>query len=166
MPTILGIPVLLIVLMLQTAVASRLPLLHGTADIMLLTLAAWALVGRGKAVWFWTVLGGLMISLVSAVPLMIPLVGYLLMTLIANFFKRMVWQAPILAMVVVVVLGTLIQQGLTIFALQFTGVALPLDEAISQVTMPSLLLNLMLSFPVYLLFADAAAWLYPVEMDA
>ena len=43
MDYLLALPVFAFLLMLQTAVISRLQLLHGAADIILLVVAAWAL---------------------------------------------------------------------------------------------------------------------------
>lgn len=157
---------MLILLILQTAVISRLPLLHGTADVILVSLAGWALNATRRDTWVWTAVGGGMVSYVSALPLGLPLATYILTTIIARFFKRMVWQAPILAMIVVVFLGTLISQGLAFLVLQFGGANLPLSDTLSQVVMPSLLLNLLLSLPIYILTADAMNWLYPAEINA
>ncbi len=165
MVSLLSIPVLLITLMLQVAVVSRLPLLHGTADLMLVVLASWALQARTKDAWFWIVVGGCMITYVSATPAVVPLISYLTMAVIARFLKRMVWQAPIMAMLVVTLAGTLIFHTLTIIVLQLSGVGLEISETLSQVTMPSLLLNLLIALPIYLLITDASVWLYPAEME-
>ncbi len=61
-------PVLGLSLMLQLAVFSRLPLLHGTADLVLLVLVCWALQDRVKSHWFWTLLAGGMVTLASGLP--------------------------------------------------------------------------------------------------
>jgi len=161
----LAIPVLLIVLMLQTAVISRLPLLQGSADLFLLVLAAWALQSRVKNAWFWTILGGLMVSFLSAAPMGIPLISYAIVTFTARFLRRMVWQAPIVAMLVVVFTGTLLHHMLMIVALQFTGVGLPFSQTLSQVTLPSAFLNLLLALPVYWLISEMSLWAHPMEVD-
>ncbi len=75
MPVLIGIPVLLFTVVIQTTAFSRLPLLYGTADVVLLVLLAWMLNDRVKHGWEWVLLAGLMVSFVSALPLFIPLWG-------------------------------------------------------------------------------------------
>lgn len=150
-------------MMLQLAVVSRLPLIHGTADLILLALAAWASQERVKSAWQWTVLAGVGVSLVSGLPYFVPLFGYLLVTAIARLLQRRVWQTPILAMFVTTILGTILYQILSILALVASGTPIPFQQALTQVTLPSSLLNLILALPVYTVISDIARWVYPGE---
>ena len=77
MSTLLGIPVILIVVMVQTVVIRGLPLLQGTGDLVLLVVAAWSLQERVHSNYTWAVIAGLLVGLVSKVPWVIPLIGYL-----------------------------------------------------------------------------------------
>jgi rod shape-determining protein MreD len=156
---------MIVLLITQSVVVSRLPLLHGTADIILLVLVAWALQEKVKHAWAWTLIAGLMVSLVSGMPYFSPLIGYLLVVAIARILQRHVWQMPILAMFVATVAGSLIQNVLYYMALQIYGTPLPLGESLSLIILPSALLNLLLSLPVYALVNDLANWVYPVEVE-
>jgi rod shape-determining protein MreD len=156
---------MIVLLITQSVVVSRLPLLYGTADIILLVLVAWALQDKVKHAWGWTLIAGLMVSLVSAMPYFSPLIGYLLVVGIARILQRHVWQMPILAMFVATVAGTLIQNVLYYVVLQIHGTPLPLNESLSLIILPSALLNLLLSLPVYALVNDLANWVYPVEVE-
>jgi len=162
---ILAFPVLIALIILQTVVVSRLPLLLGNADLILLALTAWALQERVKDAWIWTIIGGILVSLISAVPFYGLLIGYLAITGIARILQRRVWQTPVLAMFVATFLGTLITQGLSFIFLIIKGVPIDLQEALRLVTLPSLLLNLVLAFPIRAIMVDLAAWLYPVEIE-
>ncbi len=166
MTSLLAIPVLLLALMLQTIVVSSLPLLSGYADLMLLVLVAWSLRSRGTAPWIWAAIAGFMVGFVSAAPLVVPIVGYLLVTLIARLFRRRVWQTPVFSMFVVTFLGSLITQGLTMIALLFSGTSLPLLDSLNLVVMPGTLLNLLLALPVYAVITDLAQSVYPEEVEA
>jgi len=150
-------------MMLQLAIVSRLPLVHGTADLILLALAAWALQERVKSAWQWGLIGGVAISLISGLPYFVPLIGYLLVTAIARLLRRRFWQAPILAMFVTTILGTILYQILSIVALQTSGMSIPFEQALVQVTLPSSLLNVILALPVYTVITDLARWVYPGE---
>lgn len=164
MAELLGFPLIIGLLSLQTVVVSHLSLLDGTADLILLVLVAWALQERVKTAWLWTLWGGLLVSFVSAVPFLVPLLGYLAVTAIARGLQRRVWQMPILAMFFTVFVGTLVYQGLTIVALQLNGVPLPWQESLTMVVLPSALLNLIFSLPVYAVISDLANWLNPAEV--
>ena len=65
MAILAALPVLGLLLMLQLAVVSRLPLINGTADLILLALAAWASQERVKSAWQWTVLAGAAVTFIS-----------------------------------------------------------------------------------------------------
>lgn len=164
MANLLSIPVLLVVVILQTTIAGRLPLLYGTADLMLLTLTAWALQERVTNAWLWTILGGLMVSFISAMPFITPLVGYLMVTGVARLLQKRVWQTPILAMFVATFIGTLITNGFTILVLQVAGRSIDWRQGLNLITLPSVLLNMLLVLPVHAIVVDLARWVYPVDL--
>ncbi|MEW6649284.1 MAG: hypothetical protein AB1453_03735 [Chloroflexota bacterium] len=161
--TLLALPIFLILLMIQMAVISRLPLLHGTADVLLIFMIAWALNERARDAWQWAIVAGVAVSLVSAAPLFAPLVGYLLAFVIARLLRRQVWQTPILTMLITTFVGTIGYHAITIFALLATGIPVPIQDSLSLVTLPSTLLNLIFALPVYVLVNDLAHWVYPME---
>ena len=63
-----AIIVLGLVTMLQISVASRILLLSGNVDLLLLVVAAWGLQERVRAAWIWGVVASLLAGLVSGVP--------------------------------------------------------------------------------------------------
>jgi cell shape-determining protein MreD len=165
MPVLIGIPVLILTLVLQTTAFSRLPLLYGTADIVLLVILAWNLNERVKHGWEWVVLAGLMVSFVSALPLFLPIVGYILAAGLAYWLKKRIWQTPVLAMLFSTFLGTIMIQSLSLFTLNILGSNISTPVGFSLVILPSALWNLILAVPVYTLVGEMAAWIYPREND-
>ncbi len=166
MAVLLAFPVLILLVIFQTVVASNLMLLHGTADLVMLVLIAWSLQERVRTAWIWAFLAGVLVSFVSALPMLTPLIGYLLVTGIARLLQHRVWQSPILAMFVTTVAGTLLFQLISMLLLIFSGTPLPLRESLSLVVLPTALLNLLLSLPVYALVSDMVSWVYPAEVEA
>jgi rod shape-determining protein MreD len=166
MTTLIAIPVLGALVILQTSLISRMPLLQGTPDLVLLAIIAWALQKRVQTVWQWTIIGGLMVTFVSALPPGVPLLGYGLTTALAIVLRKRVWQIPILAMFTLTFLGTFLTQGIAYTALQIVGSQITILEALNLVTLPSTLLNLILSVPAFALIGDLARWLYPEEIEA
>ncbi len=165
MPVLIGVPVLVFTLVLQTTAFSRLPLLYGTADIMLLVLLAWMLNENVKHGWEWVVMGGLMVSFVSALPLMIPLWSYSISAGLAFWLKKRIWQTPVLAMLVSAFFGTVIFHILSAIVLQFSGSEISLLESFSLIILPSVFWNLILAVPVHTFVSELADWLYPREVE-
>jgi len=163
--TLIAIPILGGMMILQTSLLSRFPLLEGTSDLVMLAVIAWALQKRVETAWQWCIIGGLIYSLVSALPVGAALIAYSLITTLALVLRRHVWQAPLLAMLVTTFFGTFIMHAVSLVAVLISGTSLPFGEVINLITLPSLLLNLLLSIPVYVLINDLAKWLYPEELE-
>lgn len=161
MRNLIAVPVILLSVILQSAVISRVYLLSGIADLPLVMLAAWSLQEEVDSAWHWAAATGLLVGFVSGIPLAVPLVGYVTVVLLARIFQHRVWQAPLLAMFTITFLGTIIVSGLSLGVLRFAGVPLPISDVLGLLTLPSLLLNMLLAIPVYAVMRDLARWVYP-----
>jgi rod shape-determining protein MreD len=160
---LLVFPILALVVILQTTVVARMQLLSGSADLMLVVLAAWALQEQVETSWHWAVLGGVMVAFVSGAPFAATIIGYLAVVGLARLVLRRVWEFPILAMFFLTFLGTLIFQVIIYGSLLATGGTIPSDEEFSLVVLPSFLLNLLIALPVIVAMRDLALWMYPIE---
>jgi rod shape-determining protein MreD len=165
MAVLIAAPILAALVMIQSAVLSNIPLLHGTTDLVLVALMAWALQKRVRTAWFWAIIGGLLVGYVSALPFGAILIGYLLAVGLAVLLKQRIWQVPILAMLVATFFGTLLVNLVVIIALRITDTPILFWEAINLVTLPSVLLNLLVAIPFYAVFSDLAKWLYPEPLE-
>ena len=151
---------------LQSTIVSRMPLLNGTADLILLFIIAWALQDRVKSTWRWCLIGGIFASLYSALPFGLYILAYFTAAGIAMVLKRQVWKAPFLAMMAATFIGTLVVQVLSYLSRLGTGVNLPVITVLNNIMLPGLLLNLLLAMPVFSIMHDMAIWLYPEELEA
>ena len=165
MATLIALPIFSFLLIFQTAVVSRIPLLQGTADLVLLAILGWALQKRVQTAWQWGIIGGLLVSFVSALPLGTWLVGYLLAVALALALRQRVWQVPLLAMYVTTFFGTMLVHLVALVALRLRGDPLPFLQSLNLITLPSVLLNMLLALPFYALLGDLAGWLYPEELE-
>ena len=166
MGVLVAFPVLIACMMLQMVVVKDLTIINGSADIILVVLAAWALHERVTTAWEWGVIGGLMVSFTSAMPVMTPLVSYLVVIGLARLLHMRIWQVPVLAMLVVTIVGTLFQHTFSILVLKyFNDIPLAWVESLRYVTLPSLLINLLLSVPIYALMTNLAESIYPGENE-
>jgi len=158
---LIAFPLLALVVILQTAVISQMTLLAGYADLMLIILAAWALKADAQSAWVWAILGGIMVSFVSGMPWFVVVIGYLFVVMIAQILRQRVWQAPLLAMFSVIFMGTLVMNAFAILVLNLLGTPLPFGDSLGLIVLPSMLLNLLFSIPVYAVIRDTAQWVTP-----
>lgn len=160
---LIAFPLLALIVIVQSAVVSQMPLLSGYADLMLVVLAAWALKADASSTWVWAVLGGIMVSFVSGMPWLVSMIGYLFVVLLAQILKQRIWQAPLLAMFTVIFLGTLSMDIFSLLVLNLLGTPLPLGDSLGLVVLPRVLLNLLFSIPVYAIVRDLAQWVSPIK---
>jgi hypothetical protein len=161
---LVALPVFSMLVIFQSTVVSRFPLLHGSADLVLLVIIAWALQEQVDSAWVWALLGGLLIGFSSAVSIFIPLIVYLTSNALALMTRRRIWQIPILGMFAVTLIGTLLSHGLTALTISISGTALPWLDVFQLITLPSLFLNILLAAPIYAIVKDFASWLHPEEI--
>jgi hypothetical protein len=162
---LVSLPVLGLALLLQTTIVSRINLISGSADLILLVLAAWGLQERVRFAWVWAVVGAVLVSTLSGVPWYVYLVSYLAVVGAARLLTRRVWQAPLLAMFSVSLIGTLMVQMGTFIVLTVAQVSLPVGETFAKIVLPSVLLNLLLAIPVHAAVRGLARRLYPSEVE-
>jgi len=156
---------LVVFYILQTTVFSRITLIAGTADLILLFLIAWSLQERVKNAWIWAAISGVLISLVSAMPFFSPLIGYFGVVGISKLLQRRVWRIPILAMFIVTLLGTIFQHVVYVIALQVNGAHISWVQSFDTVILPSILLNLIFALPVFAVANDLVGRIYPLEVE-
>jgi len=165
MATLLAFPILTALLILQTAIVSKVPLIQGIADLVLVAVIAWALQKRVDTAWQWGIIGGLLVSFTSALPYLIPLISYLAAVGMAQLLRHRVWQVPILAMFVTTFLATIFMHALSLIGLRLTGASIAPLDAFNLITLPSVLLNLLVGIPIYALLGELAKMLYPEEIE-
>lgn len=165
MPHIVSGLSLLVLYILQTTIFSQTPLLSGTADLILLFIAAWSLQTQVKNSWLWAFISGLLISIVSAMPFYTPLIAYISIVGISKLLQSKVWRTPIFAMFIVTLVGTFLQHAIYIISLQITGAPISWGESVDMVILPSVLLNLIFALPIYAIASDLAGRAYPLEEE-
>jgi len=163
MRNLVAFPLLALAVILQSSIVSQIKLLSGYADLLLIMLAAWALQDRVKSAWHWALLACAMLAFVSSLPWPVLVIGYLGVVLAAQALQRRVWQAPLLAMFSVTFIGTLFMHLVSFVVLRILGTPFSFSDVMGLITLPSLLLNMLFSIPVYTFMRDMAHWVYPVE---
>lgn len=152
---------LVIAVMLQLGIASRFPILSGTADLILLFIIAWTLHEKFRHPWIWTIIAGTFVSLISPMSLYMPLVTLLIITALVQFVKKHIWQSPLLVMLMITFVGTLIQHVLYMLTLQLIGTEINWSVGFYKIALPSLLFNMLLAIPVYSIIHELANYILP-----
>ena len=163
MRNIVAFPLLLLAVIVQSAVISQVKLISGYADLLLLILCAWALQKRVESAWHWAALTCALLAFVTNMPWIVLVIGYFAVIYIAQTLQKRVWQAPLLAMFSVIFIGTLFMHLLSYIVLIVLGTPLKFADVIGLITLPSLLLNMLFSIPIYSFMRDLAQWVYPAE---
>jgi hypothetical protein len=126
-------------------------------------VGAWSLQEKPRDYWIWALVGGILVGWVSAIPIYLPVIIYLGIAFLARFIQSQVWQIPIIAMFMLSTLGSIIMQVSTMIVLQFSNTPIPWSESLLHIILPSALLNLLFSLPVYLIMSDLARLLHRSE---
>ena len=163
MTVLLSIPILGLITILQSAVISRLPLNRGTADLVLIVLVALALQKTISYTWQWSIVGGMFVDFFSGLPFGVFTASYLIATAIALFLRDRIWRYSFLMQLLVVFIGTIVSHSITLLILILQGGSLELSTVLQVVTLPSIILNIMLSLPVYILIQDIIQQVVPQE---
>ncbi|MCD6424292.1 MAG: rod shape-determining protein MreD [Anaerolineales bacterium] len=163
MSVILSIPTLGLIAILQSAVVSRLPLNRGTADLMLVVLVAIALQKTVSTSWQWSIVGGLFMDYLSGLPFGIFTVSYLLATGLALIIRERIWRFSFLMQLLVVFFGTMFSHALSFLVLFLQGSEIMLGTVLQVVTLPSIILNFMISLPIFILTQDILEQVNPQE---
>ena len=161
MRNLVAAPVILLAVIIQSAIVSRIYLLSGIADLPLVMLAAWALQEEVNTAWQWAVATGLLVGFVSGIAWFVPVISYLIVVAFAQLLQRRVWQAPLLAMFVVTFLGTIVLYLLSFATLRLSGVPLSVSDTLGLLTLPGVLLNMLLAIPAYAVMRDLSRWVHP-----
>lgn len=149
---------------LQITFISRITLLSGNADLVMIVLAAFALQEQVRYTWLWGFLAGLLVGGISATPWYIYLIVYLTTVGMARLLTRRIWQAPLLLMFGVLFVGNLLMSLLiTFYRIIFENISLSIEDAFTLFSLPSMLLNILLAIAVYPIIRDIAKWIYPKE---
>ena len=156
---------LVVFYILQTTIIAQTPLLAGYSDLILLFIAAWSLQPKAKNKWLWTLIAGVLISLVSAMPFFTPLIGYFGVLLFSVLLQNQVWRVPLITMLIVTFVGTIFQQAVYVVALQVSGAPITWRESIDMVILPSILLNLIFAIPIFAIASELARRVYPMEEE-
>jgi len=149
----------------ESAILSRLALIHGIADLYMLLIVAWTIQPYVKRPWIWWGVASLFSILTSATPFGVLPLAYLVVFVFAFFLRQRFWRARFLTMLALSVIGTFIVHSFSVIILALQGTFFSISDVLNLVTLPSMLVNLILSIPIYALTREMVGWLYPEKIE-
>ncbi len=161
MITLLGMLLLGLATILQTTIASQISLLQGTVDLVLLTYLSWALRKETSGIWQWGFIAGMSIGITSQLPIWLPIGTYMLITLFINLLRKRIWQVQIISLFTTTILTTFVVLTLQWAIVVVQGSPIKFSQAFNLVILPSMVLNLLVAFPIYGLMGELTLRIYP-----
>jgi hypothetical protein len=165
MANIIAFILIAVAVIVQNTIVTRINLLVGAADLVLLVLLSWVLQSQEANLWKWGLVAGIFVGLSSALPFWVPLVGYSLVVVLVIVLQTRIWQAPYWMLLASTFFGTVIVYGLDIFVLWLSGTPFGLEEAFSLVILPSVILNVLFILPIYLFVGEISKMVFPKEVE-
>ncbi len=160
MDIVLSSILVLIFTSLQLGVISRIPLQNGMADIVLLFIIVWCLNRQAKNFYIPALIAGGLVTFISSIPVPGVLLSYILAAVLTRILVNRLWEMPVFSMLIITIVATFLQHLIYILVLQFQGSPVPFLSSLSGITLPSVFLNIILVFPMYLLVHDAQKLVY------
>ena len=162
---IIGLPYLAVSGFLQVSLISKVHLLQGSPDLLLLGMLAWSINTKTRYAWIITVFAGLIMSYLSAMPMNGYIWMYLFLWLIIHFLKMKVWQMPMILMLFMTIIGTIFISAGTLGLLFLQNASVVFMDAVRQILVPSLVLNIIFSIPIYAFLNDVINSIYINEVS-
>jgi rod shape-determining protein MreD len=164
MAYLVGIPLLALLAILQSAVLSHIGLLDGRPDLILLAVVGWSLTGRWREAMIWGFVGGLLLDLLSGVPFGTSAMALVLVATFTSLLEGRFWEANLLIPLGAMLLASLAYHAVLLGALLISGHPIDLGLAASRVVLPSLFLNLVFALPTAQLATSLQRSLFPPEV--
>ena len=166
MTYVIGIPVIALLAVLQTSLVSHLRLLEGRPDLVLLAVVAWALTGKGREAMILGFAGGLFLDAFSAVPLGVSSAALVLVAVITSYSEGQFWGINPIMQLAAVLVGSVVYYAVILFALVAIGQPVDFQQALGQIVLPSLFLNLILALPAVQIGESLHGVLHPARVTA
>ncbi len=164
MSIIVSVPILLLLLILQTTIASEITLIHGVADLMLVWLAAWGLISKDNSGYLLAFFAGGLVSYVSALPWYVFPLAYLSVIFLGRYVFKQLWQSPLLSMFAITLVASILLYVFTMVGLRINGTDYSWQVSLTNVIIPSVFLNLLLAIPMYAIVKDLGGWIFRSEV--
>lgn len=166
MTYVIGIPAIALLAVLQTSLVSHLRLLEGRPDLVLLAIVAWALTGKDREAMILGFAGGLFLDAFSAVPLGVSSAALVMVAAMVSYSEGQFWGINPIMQLAAILVGSVLYYATIVFALVAVGQPVDLQQALGQIVLPSLFVNLILALPTVQIAESLHDVLHPPRVTA
>ncbi len=158
----LGLPLLLTAALLQAAVFPSFRGVGGQPDLVLMLVIAWATLDRGREGMAWAFVGGLLLDLLSGVPLGMSSLLLVPIAYAVGLTEAQVYRTNITLPLLLTLLGALAYHlGSLLLVRILVGSAVDWGYALLNIALPSILFDVILILPALKLLSGWYDRLHP-----
>jgi rod shape-determining protein MreD len=165
MAYLVGIPLLILLAIVQSTFLGTFRFLDGRPDLLLLAVVGWGLAGGKTETMVWGLFAGFLIDLLSGLPFGASAVALVFIGYMVTLFERRVWEANFIMPLGVTLVASFAFHIWNVGVIILMGRPFELNFALSRVILPSIFLNLILALPAVQLLTNLRGRLYPAEVD-
>ena len=147
----LAVPILALLAALQSSIVPQFRLYSGQPNLILIFVLAWAVHAELEEGLLWAILGSIFSDLLSIVPLGTSALAPVAAIFVIDLFRRNLFRINLIFLAVLVHAATALQQVIVWLVLWSRGYGVSLGDGIQYVLIPTLLMNILLFFPFYLI---------------
>jgi rod shape-determining protein MreD len=147
MATIIGLPLLVLLAITQSAIINDLTLLEGRPDLILIVVVAWGIIGRYRDSMIWGLIGGLALDMLSGLPLGVTSINLILIAFLVSFSEGRFWESHILMPLGVMLFTSPLFYFMSILTHLALGYDIEIVNALLRVALPGTFINLLLILP-------------------
>ncbi len=149
MGNFLSLPLLAILAILEASFVPQIRLLGGGPQLVFLMVLAWAINNDLEDGVIWAFVGGIMLDLLSAVPLGTSTFGMVLIVFAISGLGQQVYRIGPILLIGLVLFGTLFYHITTTLLLAINGFTINWLTNLTFVTAPTIFYNLVFIVPIY-----------------
>jgi rod shape-determining protein MreD len=165
MAYLIGIPLLVLLAILQSSLLGTFHFIDGRPDLVLLAVIGWALAGGKTEAMVWGLIGGIVLDMFSEIPIGSSAIILIVIAYLVSLYEGRLWEAHLLMPLGITLLGSIAYHVWFLGVIFLMGRPIDLTFAFGRVIMPSIFLNLVLALPASQLLAGLRNRLYPPEIE-
>lgn len=143
------LPIMTIIVALQSSIVPQFRIYSGQPDLVLLVVLCWAVYATLNEALFWAFTGGILQDLMSVAPLGTSLIGLIIVVFAIYSLREMLFDVNILVVIGFMIVGTFLQKFIAAIMLALIGLGSEPSELLQYVIAPTLFYNALLLFPIY-----------------
>jgi len=162
---VLGIPLLMLLAIFQSALLGNFQFLEGRPDLILLAVIGWGLAGGSEEAMVWGLVGGIFLDMLSGVPIGSTSITLILIGTLVSIYEDRIWEANFLMPLGTTLAGSLLFHIMSLGVILLLGREVDWAYAFSRVILPSTFINLLLALPTVQALKAIRNRLYPPEVE-